>query len=383
MFQWFAIGRLIEDYFPRALGESFPILLMLGIAGLTRGLGLFVFSIAGGAYADRHDRRSIAIFTQVAGIVLVAVFALLIALDWIEIWYVFALLFLVSATQTFDLPARQALIPQLVERGEITNAVSLFTVSMQTSFAVAPLFAGYFVDSVGVAGTYAASISGYAALLIALLFVRPRGRPEREATRGVLADVGEGVRYTQSHRVIFGMLAVSFTISAVAMSVLINLSPYWILRVLDVSPTTWGLLAAIWGMGAVSASFFLSTRGSFGSKGRLFLGACLTFSVLFVVWSFVRSPVVFAVVQFFMAICVSTQFVTGGAIIQTVVDDRLRGRVLSLFGLNQAIALTTGIVVGAVAEAAGATTAVPIMGCVLVVVVAYAAFTLRDLREVD
>jgi hypothetical protein len=150
-----------------------------------------------------------------------------------------------------------------------------------------------------------------------------------------------------------------------------------------VSPTTWGLLAAIWGMGAVLASSFLSTRGSFGSKGRLFLGACLAFSVLFVVWSFVRTPVVFAVVQFFMAICVSTQFVTGGAIIQTVVDDRLRGRVLSLFGLNQAIALTTGIAVGAVAEAAGATTAVPIMGCVLVVVVAYAAFTLGDLREVD
>jgi MFS family permease len=314
----------------------------------------------------------------------VAIFALLIALDWIELWQVFLLLFLVSATQTFDLPARQALIPQLVEREEITNAVSLFTVSMQTSFAVAPLFAGYFVDSVGVAGTYAASISGYAALLIALLFIHPRGRPVREAGGGgMLADVGEGVRYSQSHRVIFGLLAVSFTVSAIAMSVLINLSPYWILRVLDVSPTTWGFLAAIWGSGAVLASFFLSTRGSFGSKGKLFLGACLTFSLLFVVWGLVRSPVVFAITQFFMAVCVSTQFVTGGAIIQTVVDDHLRGRILSLFGLNQAIALTTGIVVGGIAEAAGATTAVPIMACVLVVVVAYGAFSLRDLREVD
>jgi MFS family permease len=383
MFQWFAIGRLIEDYFPKALGESFPILLMLGIAGLTRGLGLFVFSIAGGAFADRHDRRSIAIFTQTAGIVLSGLFALLIALDWIQIWQVFVLLFLVSATQTFDLPSRQAMIPQLVERGEITNAVSLFTASMQTSFAVAPLFAGYFVDSVGVAGTYAASITGYAALLLALLFIHPRGRPPRELQTGMLADVGEGVRYSQANRAIFGLLAVSFTVSAIGLSVIINLSPYWILRVLDVSPTTWGVLAAIWGTGAVLTSYFLSARGNFGSKGMLFLGACFTFSLLFVVWGLVRDPAVFALTQFFMAICVSTQFVTGGAIIQNLVPDHIRGRILSLFGLNQAIALTTGIVVGAIAEAAGATTAVPIMGVVLVAVIGFAAFALRELRAVD
>jgi hypothetical protein len=140
--------------------------------------------------------------------------------------------------------------------------------------------------------------------------------------------------------------------------VIINLSPYWILRVLDVSPTTWGVLAAIWGTGAVLTSYFLSTRGDFGSKGKLFLGASLTFSMLFVAWGLVRDPAVFALVQFFMAVCISTQFVTGGAIIQN-------------------------LVVGAVAEAVGATTAVPILGLVLVAVIAYAAFALRDLREVD
>jgi MFS family permease len=383
MFQWFAIGRLIEDYFPQALGDSFPILLMLGIAGLTRGLGLFVFSIAGGAFADRYDRRSIAIFTQGVGIVLVTLFSLLIAFDWIQVWQVFVLLFLVSATQTFDMPSRQAMIPQLVEPGEVTNAVALFTASMQTGFALAPLFAGYFVDTVGIAGTYAASITGYAALLLALLFIHPRGRPPRQTDSGMLAEVQEGVRYSRINREIFGLLAVSFTVSAIAMSVLINLSPYWILRVLDVTPTTWGVLAAIWGTGSVITSYTLSARGNFGSKGKLFLSASLGFSMLFVVWGLVRDPAVFALTQFFMAVCISTQFVTGGAIIQNRVPDHLRGRVLSLYGLNQAIALSTGIVVGAIAQAVGATTAVPILGVILVAAIGYAALTLRDLREVD
>jgi MFS family permease len=383
MFQWFAIGRLIEDYFPQVLGDSFPILLMLGIAGLTRGLGLFVFSITGGAFADRYDRRTISICTQGAGIALVSVFALLIALDWIQVWQVFALLFLVSATQTFDLPARQAMIPQLVNPGEVTNAVSLFTASMQTGFAVAPLFAGYFVDTLGIAGTYAASITGYGALLLALVFIHPRGRPPREAHTGMLEDVNEGMRYSRGHGAIFGLMAVSFTVSAIGTSVLINLSPYWILRVLDVTPTTWGLLAAIWGAGAVTTSYILSARGNFGSKGKLFLASSFTFSLLFLVWGVVRDPVVFAVTQFFMAVCISSQFVTGGAIIQALAPDHLRGRILSLFSLNQAIALSTGILVGAFAEAVGATTAVPILGIVLIVAISYAAFTLRDLRAVD
>jgi MFS family permease len=381
MFQWFAIGRLIEDYFPRILGDSFPILLMLGIAGLTRGLGMLVASIMGGAFADRHDRRNLAIGTQAVGMALAGLFALLIALDWIQLWQVFILLFAVAAAQTFDLPARQALIPQLVDRADLTNAVSLFTAGMQTSFAFSPLLAGYLLDALGIAGTYAASMIGHGALLGALLFIRPRGRVG-SGDEPVLTRVAEGMRYSRGSHVVFGILAISFTISALSMAVIINLSPYWILRVLDVSPTTWGLLAAVWGIGAVMTSYFLSTRGDFRHKGTLFVGSALVFSALFVIWSLVRSPFWFGFTQFFMAICMSSNFVSGGAIIQNAVPDEVRGRVLSLFGLNQAIALTAGIIAGSVAEAGGAETVVPLLAGVQLCGIGFAALALPRLREV-
>ena len=383
MFQWFAVGRLIEDYFPRILGDSFPILVMLGIAGLTRGLGILIFSIVGGALADRHDRRNLAIGTQIAGLTASGLFALLIALDWIQLWQVFVLLFAAAASQTFDLPARQALIPQLVERREITNAVALFTAAMQTSFAFSPLIAGYFLDAVGIAGTYAVSMVGHGVLLLALLFIRPRGLEAVPAHEGMLVQIRNGIRYARGNEAVFAILVISFTLSASAMSVIINLSPYWILRVLDASPTTWGLLAAIWGTGAVITSYTLSGMGSFGNKGKMFLGSALVFSALFVVWGLTRSPVWFSVTQFFMAVCMSANFVSAGAIIQTLVPDEIRGRVLSLFGLNQAIALTTGIVVGSLAELAGATTVVPVIAVGLVGVLACCAVALPRLRNVD
>src|SRR3990172_4219760 len=242
MFQWFAIGRLIENYFPRVLGESFPILLMLGIAGLTRGLGMLIFSVAGGAFADRHDRRNLAIYTQFAALALTGLFALLIALDWIKIWQVFLLLFAVAASQSFDLPARQALIPQLVERSEITNAVSLTTAAMQTSFAFAPLLAGYLLGPLGIAGTYAASLGGPLIMLVALLFIHPRGLENAGPREGILAQIREGVRYSRGDPTVSGILAVSFIISAISIAIIINLSPFWLLRVLDVSTATWGIL---------------------------------------------------------------------------------------------------------------------------------------------
>jgi MFS family permease len=382
MFQWFAIGRLIENYFPRVLGEGFPILLMLGIAGLTRGAGIFVSSIAGGAFADRYDRRFLAMITQAAGIIVAGAFSLLVALGLIQIWHVIILLFAAAAAQTFDMPARQALIPQLVERGEVTNAVALFTAAFQTSFAFSPLLAGYFLDAVGIAGTYAFSMAGHGALLVALLIMRSPGRPASDGKESIFVQIREGVRYARHDPPIFGLLLISFTISAVAMSIVINLSPFWVLRVLDVSPTTWGVLGATWGIGAVTASYFWSARGSFGRKGAIFLTSSVLFCLLFIGWSLVRSPVWFGAVQYFMAIAMSTNFIAGTAIVQNLAPEAIRGRLLSLFGLNQAIALGTGIVVGAIAEAAGATTAVPIMGAVLLAAVMLYAFSLPRLRVV-
>lgn len=105
MFQYMAIGQLISEYFPRVLGDSFPVLLMLGMVGLTRGAGVLIFSVVGGAFADRLNRRKIAIATQVVALPVSGLFTVLIVADAIQVWQVFVLLF---ATAGYQLAASVA-----------------------------------------------------------------------------------------------------------------------------------------------------------------------------------------------------------------------------------------------------------------------------------
>ncbi len=384
MFQAFAIGGLIVDYFPKVLGPGFPILLMLGIAGLTRGAGMFLFSMVGGALADRHDRRNLAVATQAAGLIIVLLFSLLIALEWLPLWVVFGFLFLTSAGVMFDLPARQALIPQLVEPQDINNGVALFTAATQSSIAVSPLFAGYFLDHLGIAGTYAASGLGHAALLLALLLIRPRG-VEREGVRHphILKQISEGFSFARGNRSILGILVLITLVSCFGMAIIANLSPFWLLRVLNQSSTTWGFTAAAWGVGGVITAYFLSSRGQFRRRGLMFLLGVFALAALFIPWSFVRNVYLFSALQFVMAGCLSIALISGVAMVQTLTPEDIRGRVMSLFGLNVSLQTANAITVGGMAEALGVKTAVYIIAFGMTAAAALGAISFRHLREID
>ena len=169
IFQIYAIGKLVAVYFPRVLGPSFPIFLMLGLAGLIRGTSMILFAIPGGALADRFDRRRLAIITQVIALLLVSLFSLLLAAGSIQVWQVFLLLFATSTTQAFDLPAQQALIPQLVGPEEVANGVTLLMGATQTSMVYTSLLSGYALDALSIAGCYALIAISSAGLLLALL----------------------------------------------------------------------------------------------------------------------------------------------------------------------------------------------------------------------
>ena len=382
IFQYFAIGRLIEDYFPRVLGPSFPILLMLGIVGLIRGASMVLFTILGGVLADRYDRRNLALVTQCVAVTLVGLFAVLMALGSIQLWQVFLLLFATSASQMFDLPARQALLPQLVEPREITNAVALFMAAMQTSLTYSAFLAGYSLDTLGISGTYAISGLGHISLLLALLFMRPRGRPASSSQLGMLPQVREGFRYARHNHTILGILIIASIVSALGMATIANLTPYWMLRVLEVSPTTWGLTATMWGIGSLATAYTLSALRDAGRSGRLFLGSALLFALMLLVWGLTRSVLVVCAVQLVMGGSASAFTISGAAIIQSLAPDELRGRLMSLFGLNQALSMINGITVGGFAQAVGATTAWPLIGIVLTSLVVCGIIALPRLRQV-
>ena len=383
IFQFFAIAQLVQEHFPRVLGPSFPVLLVLGIVGFTRGAGMVIFTLLGGVLADRYDRRNLALITQAVSVLLIGLFSLLLALGSIQLWQVLLLVFATSAGTSFGLPARQALLPQLVERREVPTAVALFTAAMQTSLTYSSFLAGWSLGTLGIAATFALSGVGNAILFLALLFMSPRGAATPDSRQpGMLPQINEGFRYACSNRTVLGILIVVFTLSAVGLSTVANLTPNWMFRVMDVSPTTWGLLATMWGVGSlVTAYGFSAYLRQSGLSGRVFLGASLLFSVFLIVWGLNRSVLGLGVVEFAMGSSYAIVLIVGAAIIQTQVPDEIRGRVMSLFNLNQAISMVNGITVGAFAQEVGITTAWPLLGIILTVAVIVLAVALPRLRQ--
>ena len=382
MFQFFAVGRLIETHFPRVLGESFPVLFMLGIAGLTRGTGVLLFTIVGGAFADRLDRRRLAIGTQVAALVVAGLFAALILADMVQVWHVFLLLFMTAATQSFDFPARQAIIVEVVERRDITNAVSLSTAALQTSFAVSPLIAGTSLNFLGIGGAYALSTVGHAAVLLSLLLIRYRGEAASVTEASTFAYIRDGLAYARRHGEILSLLVISFVGSAFAIGVIYHLSPYWIPRILHADPFTWGVLATFWGLGTIASAYGLSFARDFRYKGWIFLLGMTGGSGLLIAWGLTRSLVWFSVTQFFMAALFNAAIIAAAAIIQNTAPNEVRGRLMSLLSLNPAFMMMNGIVIGGIAQGIGATTAVVLIGIALTVAMAGALVALPRLRGV-
>ncbi len=383
IFQFFAIAQLIQEHFPRVLGPSFPVLLMLGIVGFIRGAGMVIFTLLGGVLADRYDRRNLALVTQGVSVILIGLFSLLLDLGSIQLWQVFLLVFATSAGTSFGLPARQALLPQLVERREIPSAVALFTAAMQTSLTYSSFLAGWSLGTLGIAATFALSGIGNASLFLALLFIRPRGAAAPDSGQpGMLPQIREGFRYARHNHIVLGIMIIIFTLSALGLSTVANLTPNWMFRVMDVSPTTWGLLATTWGVGSLVAAYgFSAYLRQSGLSGRLFLGAALVFSVMLIVWGLNRSVPGLGVVEFIMGGSYSVVLITGAAIIQTQVPDEIRGRVMSLFNLNQAVSMVNGITVGGFAQGVGITTAWPLLGIALTVAVIAGAIALPRLRQ--
>ena len=135
---------------------------------------MLIFGLFGGALADRMDRRRLLIITQSAALLVYGVLSALVMLDRIALWPAFALIFVAASVESVDGPARQALLPHLVPREHLPNAVALFIAAGVSSYAFLPPLAGVAIRLVGTGGAFAASLIGHAVVIGALLLMNTR-----------------------------------------------------------------------------------------------------------------------------------------------------------------------------------------------------------------
>lgn len=359
----------VQAWFIQRRAGDYAVLLQ-GVLGAVLGAGMLLFSLYGGVLADRVDRRRLLMLVQAVSFAISTTTALMMIIEPAGTRGLFALLFflffLAGSVQSFDLPTRQALVPELVDRDHLTNAISLNSAAFQIALPISVIVSGTLIEHIGLGETYLVGVGGHLAILLALWLMRyRRGTGAVPIRPSATRDLREGLAYARQEPLILSIIALMVATQGLGMPVMLRLAPAWFDQVLHQDPEQWGQIAVSWALAALAASFLLAVRGDFKQKGLLYLGSSAAFGASILIFGLVRSiPLVVAV----DALAGGTQLVTqvsAVALLQSVVPNRFLGRVMGLVAMTSGVNQLNSITVGALGQAAGLELTVPLLGAVV------------------
>jgi len=347
-----------------------------GLVGAAQAVALVVLSPLGGALADRVDRRRLLQLAQLVALVVAGLLAWLTLSGHAVAWHVVLSVVLTTAATTFDQPARQALIPALVPRNQIAQAIALLNPSRELAILLGPLIAGVLITVAGPGLMYAVDTVTYALLvaILAVLRTPPLALPLEQRT--VFQSIVEGARYIGRRPLIYTLMGLD--LAATVFSAYRVLLPALALDVLHVGSTGYGILSAAPSAGALLATYAVfrtverSTR-----QGRVLLVSTMLYGVAAILLAF--SPV--------FALAVVAAALLGGfdamattirhAAVQIDTPDEIRGRVTAFYQMSSRGGPALGdVVVGAFAGLVGPVVALSV-GAVATIAVAV-SFSFHD-----
>ncbi len=354
----------------------------LGLVGLVRFVPIVLVSILSGVVADAHERRRLMLVTQTLMALFAATLAILAFRGLDALWPLYLLTGLGAAAGAFDGPARQSLIPQLVPRDVLPNAISLNTIMFQTAAVLGPSLAGVLIATAGLPWVYAVNALSFLAVLVALAAMRDVPEPPAHERSDVsLASALEGLRFTFSNPLIRSTMLLDFF--ATFFSSATALLPIFAQDVLKVGAKGYGWLYAAPSVGAMIAGVVM-VRVSEGivRRGRVLLYAVLVYGAATIVFGLSRS---FALT--FLCLAVTGAADTVSTVLRNVVrqlatPDAMRGR---MTGVNMVFFMggpqLGELEAGLVAQATTAPWSVITGGIGCILATAWTAWRTPELRE--
>lgn len=306
---------------------------LLGLVGFVSQGPVFLLAPFAGAVADRFDRHRVVVVTQFLMMVQAAVLAGLVLSDRITVTSIVTLMAVLGALSGFDIPARQSLLTELVGgREDLPNAIALNSSVFNAARLVGPALAGFLVAAVGEGVCILINAISYIAVLAALLAMRLPGRRRTGSATPVLRHVAEGFRYAFGFAPIRAILALVALTAVVAVPFTVLL-PVIATRMLGGDARTLGLLMAATGAGALAGALYLASRRSVPGLGRVIVTAALIFGGCLIGVALSRSTAVTMVLLVGAGFGMMAQMASSNTVLQTVVDEDKRGRVMSLYSM--------------------------------------------------
>jgi MFS family permease len=328
--------------------------LLLGTVGFASQIPVFIMAPIGGIVADRHDRRKVVIATQTASMLLAAILAALTLSNRIQVWEIMTIAACLGVVNAFDIPARQAFLIDMVGREDLLNAIALNSSMFNGARIIGPAIAGILVASIGEGWCFFANAVSYLAVIAGLLMMRVERAVNLANQASPLENILEGFRFAMHTGPIRAILLLLGLVSFVGMPYTV-LMPIFADQILHGSARGLGILMGCTGLGALIGAASLAARVGVKGLGKLIATCAAGFGFSLILFSFSRhfwlSAVLLVPVGFFMMV----QMASSNTLIQAMVPDNLRGRIMSVYSMMfMGLAPFGALFAGAVAHRLGA-----------------------------
>jgi MFS family permease len=337
--------------------------LLLGTVAFAGQIPVFLMSPIGGIVADRFNRRKILVATQSSMMVLALILAGLTLTHVVQVWHVVLLAALMGVVNAFDIPARQAFVVDMVAREDLVNAIALNSSMFNGARVIGPAVAGIVVALIGEGWCFFANGISFIAVIAGLLLMKI-SRPRLSIEGSPLQNVLEGFRFVSSTGPVRALMLLLGLVSFTAMPYAV-LMPIFADQILHGGPKALGLLMGASGMGALGGAITLAMRKTLRGLGRWVAIACSCFGVVLIGFAYSRRLWLSVVLLVPVGFCMMLQMASSNTLVQSMVPDQLRGRIMSVYSMMfMGMAPLGALLAGSIAHGIGAPLTVAIGGII-------------------
>jgi MFS family permease len=340
---------------------------LLGLVGFAGQIPTFLLASFAGVLADRHDRHRILILTQTLAMVQAIVLSFLVLFHLIKIWHIIVLSIVLGIINAFDMPTRQSFMVEMVEeKKDLGNAIALNSSMVNSARLLGPSAAGILIAALGEGTCFLINAISYMAVIVSLFLMKIEKKKVKPRNSKVWPELKEGFRYASNFAPIRDILMIFALVNLVGMPYMV-LMPVFAKDVLHGGPSALGFLMGSTGLGALGGALYLASKKSVLGLGKNIPIAAITFGLALIIFSFSRLLFFSLGLMLLAGIGQMILMASSNTLLQTLVDDDKRGRVMSFYTMAFMGATPVGsLIAGFLASKIGAPWTVFIGGLVCI-----------------
>lgn len=354
--------------------------LALGVVGFAAAVPALIVTPWGGVVVDRVPKRTLLILTQSGAMILAFVLAALVFTQVVQEWHIVLLAGALGLVNSFDAPARQAFVVDMVGREDLPNGIALNSLMFNSARVIGPAMGGLLLALVGAAWCFTINGLSFLAVIVGLWAMRLSTRASERSEESTFMQLANGLRYVSGQSELGGLLLLSLVFSVFGISYA-TVMPAFVEQVLQQGALAYGWVTAATGVGAVTGAIVIAYRSGTNWRGKWVVASSLGFPIVLAAFSFVTYLPASLGLAFGLGLGFMVQFTMLNTLLQTRVEDRLRGRVMALYSLTFfGFAPFGNLAVGVLAERIGLSYAISLFAVISLVL---SVWLLRKVPEIS